>query len=97
MLGKMKRAAIDSHRSLFYTLFAIFETLLVTAAVSLWTIDPRGLPVLAEAGGITFLFSLVGLSIVSWLLKRAAPRLAQLGAVSVLVAFLMCSFLPAIP
>ena len=93
----MNRAAINSHRSLFYALFAIFETLLVAAVVALWSVDPRRMPGLAEAGGITFWFSLVGLSSVCWLLRHAAPRLARVGAASVVVSFLSCSFLPAIP
>ena len=93
----MNRAAIDSHRSLLYALFAIFETLLLAGVVLLWSVDPRRMSGLDDAAGIAFWFSLVGLSIVSWLLRGVAPRLARVGAVSVVGGFLACSFLPAIP
>lgn len=95
--GIMNRIAIDSHRSLFYTLFAIFEALLLAAVVVLWLIDPRRMSGVDDAAGVTIGFSLVGLSIVSWLLRRAAPRLARVGWVSIVAAFLACSLLPAIP
>src|ERR1051325_4628556 len=93
----MTRPHIDSHRSLLYTLFAIFEMMLTAGAVGLWSVDPRRMPVLADAAGITFLFSLVGVSIVSWLLWHAAPRLSRVGAVSALAGVFACSLLPAVP
>ena len=88
----MNRVAIDLHRGLFYALFAIFETLLLAGQVVLWSVDPRRMSGLDDAAGITFWLSLVGLSVVSWLLRRAAPRLARVGAVSVLAGFLACIF-----
>lgn len=93
----MNRSAVDSHRVLFYALFAVFEILLLAGVVGLWSADPRRMSGLDEAAGITLWFSLVGLSGVSWLLRRVAPRLAGVGAVSVLAGFLACSFLPAVP
>ena len=94
----MKPIVIESHRSLFYALFAVFETLLLAGVVALLSVDPRRMAGLYEAAGITFWFSLVGLSIASWLLRRAAPRLAWVGWVSILAGFLACSFLlPVIP
>ena len=93
----MNRIAIDSHRSLLYALFAVFEALLLAGVVVLWSVDPRRMPGVDDAAGVTLGFSLVGLSIVSWLLRRAAPRLARVGWVSVVAAFLACSLLPVIP
>jgi len=93
----MNRIAMDSHRILFYALFALFEALLLTSVVMLWCIDPRRMSGLDDAAGITFLFSLLGLSIVSWLLRRAAPHLARVGLVTALAGFAACALLPAVP
>ena len=97
MFGNMNRIAIESHRSLFYALFAMFEVLLLTSVVMLWSVDPRRLSGLDDAAGVTFWFSILGLSIVSWLLRRAAPRLARVGLITVLAGFIACSLLPAVP
>ena len=93
----MNRIAIDSHRSLFYGLFAIFELLLLVSVVALWRIDPRRMSGFDDAAGITFWFSFLGLSVVSWLLRRAAPRVARVGLVTVVGSFIACSLLPAVP
>ena len=92
----MSLIATETHRSLLIVLFGIFETLFVGAVVVHWSVDPRRLPVLDEAAGITFWFSLLGLSIVSWLVRRSAPRLAAIGLATVLAGFVACSLLPAV-
>jgi hypothetical protein len=93
----MNRIAIDSHRSLFYALFAIFELLLLVSVVALWCIDPRRMSGLDDAAGITFWFSFFGLSVVCWLLRRAAPRMARVGLITLVGSFIAGSLLPAVP
>jgi hypothetical protein len=93
----MNRIAIESHRSLFYALFAMFEAMLPISVVVLWSVDPRRMSGLDDAAGITFWFSILGLSIVSWLLRRAAPRLTRAGMITVLAGFIACLLLPAVP
>jgi apolipoprotein N-acyltransferase len=93
----MKPIAIDSPRSLLFALFVIFEALLVTSAVVLWCVDPRRMSGLDDAAGIAFWFSFVGLSIVCWLLRRVAPRLATVGFITVLASFAAVALLPAVP
>jgi hypothetical protein len=68
----MNRITIDSHRNLLYALFAMFETLLLAGVVVLWSVDPRRMSGVDDAAGVTLGFSLFGLSLVSWLLRRAA-------------------------
>ena len=99
LMPKMDRMPAHSHLSLFYTLFALFEILLWAAVLVFWSVDPRRMPMswLDHAAGITAWFSLLGLSIVSWLLRRAAPRVARAGWISVLAALAAGSILPAIP
>jgi hypothetical protein len=82
---------------LLYVLFTVLEMLLWSSVVGLWCIDPRGLSGFDNAAGIGFLFSLVGLSVVCWLLKGVAPRLASVGFVTILGGFLAGSLLPAVP
>ena len=93
----MNRIAVDSHRSLFYALFAIFEALLLVSAGVLWSVDPRRMSGMDDAAGFTFWSSFLGLSIVSWLLRRAAPRLALVGLITALASFVACALLPAVP
>lgn len=93
----MNRIALESHRSLFYALFAIFETLLLTAVVVVWSVDPRRMSGVDDAAGITVWFSLIGLLMVSWVLRRAATRLARVGWISILAGFIACALLPAVP
>jgi hypothetical protein len=92
----MTRIAIDSHRSLFYMLFTLFEILLWSSAIGLWWTDPRGLSGFYDAAGIVFLFSLVALSIICWLLRRAAPRLARFGLITIVGGLIAGTFLPVI-
>jgi hypothetical protein len=97
MVGQNESYAIDSHRSLFYVLFVIFETLLFAGVVGLWSVDPRRMSGLDDVAGITLLFSMVGISIVYRLLRRLAPRLARLGWISVPAGFVACALVPAVP
>lgn len=99
LLGKMDRSTPHSHISLFYALFALFEVQLWVAVLVSWSVDPRQMSMswLDDAAGITAWFSLLGLSIVSWLLRRAAPRVARAGWISVLTALVAGSLHPAIP
>ena len=94
---KMNLMTMDSHRSLFYVLFVIFETLLFAGVVGLWSVDPRRMSGLDDVAGITLFFSMAGLSIVCWLLRRLAPRLARQGWISVLAGFVACALIPAVP
>ena len=93
----MNRIAIDSHRSMFYALFAVFELLLLLSVVVLWRIDPRRMSGLDDAAGITFWFSFFGLSVVCWLLRSTAPGIARVGLITVVGSFIACSLLPAVP
>jgi len=93
----MNRIAIDSHRSRFYALFGVFEVLLLVSVVALWCMDPRRMSGLDDAAGITLWFSFLGLSVVSWLLRRVAPRVARVGLITVVGSFIACAVLPAVP
>lgn len=93
----MNRTAIDSHRSLFYGPFAIFEALLLFSLVVLCCVDPRRMSGLDDAAGIAFWFSFLGLLVVCWFLRRAASRLAVVGFITVLASFAVCALLPAVP
>jgi apolipoprotein N-acyltransferase len=95
--GIMNRITIDSHRSLFYALFAVFELVLLVSVAALWCIDPRRMSGLDDAVGITFWFSFFGLSVVCWLLRRVAPRMARVGLVILVGSFIAGSLLPAVP
>lgn len=95
--GNMSQIAIESHRGLFYALFAVFEAILLTSAVMLWCIEPRRMSGLDGAAGTAFWFSFAGLSVVSWLLRRAAPRVSIVGFITVVGSFIACSLLPAVP
>ena len=94
--GQMNRIPVDTHRRLFFVIFGIFEALLLGAVVVHWSVDPRGLSGLDDAAGVAFWFSFLALSIVSWLLRRTAPRLAVVGFATVLTCFAVCSFLPVV-
>lgn len=93
----MNSLVIESHRGLFYALFGMFEVLLLTAGVVLWSGNPRLMSGLDDAAGVIFWFAFLGLSIVSWLLRCAAPRVAKIGLITILVSFIACSLLTAVP
>jgi hypothetical protein len=93
----MNHITAHSHRSLSYVLFALFEILLLSAVLVIWSFNPRRMSWVEDAAGITACFSMVGLSIVSWLLRRAAPRVARVGWISVLAGLAASCLLPAVP
>ena len=90
----MKPAAVASHRCLLYGLFALFETLLVSAFVVFWLVDRRALAPISDAAGVAWLLSSAGLLIIGWLLRRGAPRLASLCLLSALAGFIGAMLLP---
>ncbi len=96
-MGEMNRVSINSRDSLLYTLFAVFELFVVTAGIALWSVDPRRVSGLDDGVGIAFWVSWVGLAVVSWLLRRAAPRVGFLGLMTVLGSLVTCAVLPAVP
>jgi len=93
----MKSTAKNSRRGLLYVLFTMFEMLLWSSVVLVRLVDPRGVSGVDNTVGVIFLFSLVGLLIVSWLLKRVTPRMATIGFFSVLTGFIAFMFLPSVP
>ncbi len=92
---------VASHRSLFNVLFATFEAGLWGALVTSLMIgrrrsfEVRSAEVDAAAA-VTFLFSLAGLAVVSWLLRRTAPRLATAGVLSFFAVILVTMLFPAL-
>ena len=93
----MNQISPGSHRGLFYVLFAIFEPLLLCSVVVLYSSDPRRRPILDAAAGVTSLFSVLALSILCWIFRRNAERLAALGLITVLVCIFALGLLPAVP
>jgi hypothetical protein len=93
----MKREAIESHRTLFCVLIGLFDLLLVVSIALAWSVDPRRLSPVSDVAGITGLFSLVGLFILWWMLRRSAPRLASICLLSGLIGLLCSMILPAVP
>jgi glucan phosphoethanolaminetransferase (alkaline phosphatase superfamily) len=98
--ANMKWSAIYSYRGLVYVLFGICEALqlsLVVYVMALWHADPRRLSSFDPAAAIIFCFSFPGLLILSYLLRRAAPRLAVAGFTTAFVSLVAGSLLPAVP
>jgi hypothetical protein len=93
----MKSEVIASHRTLFSILIGLFDILSVISVLTLWTVDPRKLSPLSDAAGVTGVFSLIGLVVLWWLLRRGAPRLASVCLLSALVGLVCSMILPAIP
>lgn len=71
--GIMSRVTTEPHRSLYFVLFGIFELLLLVSVVVIWNVDPRRMTGLDDVAGITFGFSFLGISLISWLLRRTQP------------------------
>lgn len=89
-----------SSRGLLLVLFGICEALQISLAVygmTLWHLDPRRLSSPDPPAATLFGFSFPGLPILSWLLRRAAPRLAALGFATAIVSLVAGSLVPAIP
>jgi len=90
----MRTSVTDSHRTLLYVLFALFEVLFVASVIVLACIDPRrGLPV-SDAAGLTFWFTFVGLFIVSFILRRVARKLAVIGWLTLFGGFWGLALMP---
>jgi hypothetical protein len=93
----MKPEIISLHRTLFLVLIGLFEALLVTSIMVLWSTDSRRINPLKDAADITGVFSMVGLLILWWLLRRGAPRLARISLLSALAGIIGSMILPAVP
>ena len=94
LLGSMRNSVTDSHRTLIYVLFALFEFLFIASVILLACIDRRrGLPV-SDAAGLTFWFAFVSLFIVSFILRRAARRLAVIGWLTLFAGFWGLALMP---
>jgi hypothetical protein len=78
-LGVMKKFTAESHRHLLIVLFFLFETLFLASVVTPFYVDSRQHFLIRDAGGITFLFSFVGLLIVCFLLRRITRPFAVAG------------------
>jgi len=83
----MRTCLADSHRGLFYVLFWLFETLLIASGTALAVIDPRRGLLVSDAAGLTFWFAFVGLFTASFVLRRAARRLAVIAWWTLFVVF----------
>jgi len=92
----MKPGAIASHRTLFYILIGLFEVLLATSILILWSIDRRLISPFEDAAAISGGFSILGLLVLGWLLRRAEARLARVCLLSALVGFVCSMILPAV-
>ena len=89
----MRPSTADSRRTLLCVLFCLFETLLVASVIILLFTEPRRRPV-TDAAGLTFWFAFVGLFAVTLILRRAAPRLAVIGWLTLLGGFWSLAFVP---
>ena len=92
----MKPETIVSHRTLFLVLTGLFESLLVISILTLWSVDRRRISLVEDAAGITGGFSLLGLFVLWWLLRRGDPRLASICLLSALVGLVCSMILPAV-
>lgn len=87
----------ESHRHLLFVLFWLFQTLLFASFVVPFAVDRLpGPSVIEAAAAVTCLFSVVGLLIVCFLLRRMARPLATIGWLSLLISILAGLCLPAI-
>jgi hypothetical protein len=90
----MRQSFTERHREMLCVLFFLFESLLIVSWVIGFSTDRRNAPVVSEGAGVTFLFSLVGLLAVSLIIRRAWPRLALVGWISVFVGFWSAALSP---
>ena|SRR5437879_6260083 len=96
VVSKMSKAFTDSHRTLLYVLFFLFETLLVASVVVLFCTDPRRRSGVDDAAGLTFWFAFVGLFIVCFILRRACRRLTVIGWLSLFAGFWSLALFPVV-
>jgi hypothetical protein len=92
----MRIAITESHRTLLYVLFALFETLLVASIVLLACIDPRSRSPFTDAAGVLYWFAFIGLFTVCFILRRTARRLAVIGWLSLFGGILAALLMPAV-
>lgn len=93
----MKPESIASHRTLFLVLIGLFEALLATSILTLWSVDPRRINPVEDAAGIGSVFSILSLLILWWLLRRGEARLARICLLSALAGIVCSMLLPAVP
>jgi hypothetical protein len=79
--------AATSHRSLLSVLFYVFETLFAASAGAMFFVDWREGGAWEEAVGAAYLFSFVGLFVVSFRLRRVSRRLANVGWLTLFIGF----------
>src|SRR3954466_15779498 len=72
----MNKGFADSHRSLLWVLWFLFESLLIAAVVTAFWMDNHRRSSLDDAAGLTFWFALIGLFTVSFILRRVCRYLA---------------------
>jgi|SRR5882724_8602456 len=94
--GNMRTSFTDSHRTLLYVLFWLFETLLIASLIVGACTDPRRDLIATAASGVTFCFSFIGLFAVCFALRRAAHRLAMIGWLTLLGAVCWSLLTPAL-
>jgi len=90
----IKGAVADSHRALLYTLFGLFETLIIACVVLAFCVDSREQLAFEDAVGLAFWFAFVGQLIVCFILRRAARRLAIIGWLTLFAAFWCLALVP---
>jgi hypothetical protein len=78
------------------TLFYLFEAQLAASVITLFCVDPRAMSGIDDAAGIVLGFSFIGQLIVCFFLRRTDRRLALIGWLSLLAAFLSGLLMPAV-
>lgn len=90
----MSKEFADSHRDLLRVLWCLFEVLLIVAVVTAFCLDHHRRSSLDDAVGLTFWFAFVGLFTVSFILRRACRRLANIGWISLFIGFWSLALMP---
>lgn len=91
----MRTSITESHRTLLYVLFCLFESLLVASVLVLaFTEDRHRVSPWSDAAGLTFWFSFVGLFTVCFILRRAVRRLAVIGWLTLFAGFWFLALMP---
>ena len=91
----MRTSITESHRTLLYVLFCLFETLLVASVIVLALTEDRHIvSPSSEAAGLMFWFSFVGLFTVCFILRRAVRILAVIGWLTLFGGFWFLASVP---
>ena len=93
----MKADAVAAHRPLFVVLLVLFDALVVVSVLTLWSIDRRRFSPFEDAAAITLGFSVIGLLVLWWILRRSQKRLSSVCLLSAVAGFLGSIVLPAVP